>query len=62
MSVSIIYKNFSLKKNIPNLVLFVDEKFNILTLKKHISSKEYSFIADLVKTKDPKKKNTSFRC
>ena len=60
MSVSIIYKNFSLKKNIPNLVLFVDEKFNILTLKKHISSKEYSFIADLVKTKDPKKKILAF--
>ena len=60
MSISIIYKNYSLKKNIPNLVLFVDEKFNILTLKKHISIKEYTFLFDLVKTRDHKKEILAF--
>ena len=40
------------KKNLGNLVLFVDEKFNILSLKKHILSSEYSIISDLIKSQD----------
>ena len=55
MSIKISYKN-NLSKISSNLVLFVDEKFNVLSLKKHISSPEYSFINDLIKTKDNKKK------
>ena len=60
MSVSINYKNSLNKKNGHNLVLFVDEKFNISKLKKHISSSEYSFIADLLKSTDLKKKIVIF--
>ena len=60
MTISINYKNNSSKKNSTNLILFVDEKFNLSTLKKHISSSEYSFISDLVKTKDLKKKIVTF--
>ena len=56
MSISISYNNSFSKKNSTNLVLFVDEKFNISTLKKHIQSNEYRFISDLIKTKDSKKK------
>ena len=56
MSVQITYKNVSAKKNLSNLVLFVDEKFNISILKNNISKSEYSYIADLIKTKDLKKK------
>ena len=50
----------SKKKNSRNKVFFVDEKFNISTLKKHISKSEHSFIQDLLKTRDNKKKILSF--
>ena len=57
MSIAINYKNNQIKKNLLNLVLFVDEKFNILTLKKHILRNEYSFISDLLKVNDLKKRS-----
>ncbi len=60
MSVQISYKNSVSKKNISNLVLFVDEKFNISNLKKHISNSDYNFISDLLKKRDEKKKILSF--
>ena len=60
MSVQITYKNNISNKNAHNLVLFVDEKFNISSLKNYISSSEYSFISDLLKTKDRKKKIANF--
>ena len=60
MTISIIYKNSSIKKNSSNLVLFVDEKFNISHLKKHISISEYSYISDIIKIKNPQKKIVSF--
>ena len=55
MTVQINYKTGSSKKVSSNLVLFVDEKFNINGLKKHISSSEFSYISDLLKTSDLKK-------
>ena len=60
MSVQINYRNTVSKKNKPNLVLFVDEKFNILSLKKHISGSDYNFISDLIKKRDEKKKILAF--
>ena len=60
MSVQINYKNRVQQKNIPNLVLFVDEKFNISSLKKHILSSDYNFISDLIKKRDEKKKILAF--
>ncbi len=60
MSVQIIYKNKISKKNPHNLVLFVDEKFNITSLKKHISSSEFALISDLIKTRDEKNKIVAF--
>ncbi len=60
MSVIINYKNISVKNISPNLILFLDEKFNILPLKKHISSSEHTFIKDLIKTMDTKKQILSF--
>ena len=56
MSVNIIYKNVSFKKNFGNEVLFVDEKFSILSLKKYISVSEFAYISDLLKTNNNKKK------
>ena len=55
MTVQINYKSSSSKKNSSNLVLFVDEKFNISELKKDISNSEFSYISDLLKTSDLKK-------
>jgi leucyl aminopeptidase len=55
MTVKIIYKNSSSKKNLTNLVLFVDENFNISGIKKYISSLEFSYISDLIKNSDLKK-------
>ena len=60
MSINISYKNTLSKANTTNLIFFVDEKYNILHLKKYISSSEYSFILDLIKTKDTKKKILTF--
>ena len=55
MTVHINYKKSNLKKISSNLILFVDEKFNINGLKKQISNSEFSYIADLLKTSDLKK-------
>ena len=55
MSVKINYKNSGLKKPSNNLVLFLDDKFSSKPLKKYISSQEFSYISDLLKTVDPNK-------
>ena len=60
MTITINYKNNVPKKDSFNLVLFVDEKFNISSLKKYVLSSEYSYIFDLLKTNDLKKKIISF--
>ena len=60
MNIKINFKNRVFNKSLGNLILFVDEKFNISSLKKFISSSEYSYILDLIKTKDLKKKIISF--
>ena len=52
MSIKINYKNSTLKNPSNNQVLFVDERFNINPLKKHLSNFEYSYINDLLKTSD----------
>ncbi len=56
MSIKINYKNIISKKNTANLVFFVDEKFNTSVLKKYISNFELSYISDLLKNCDLKKK------
>ena len=60
MAVQINYKSSSPKKKSNNIVLFVDETFNISNLKKHLSSSEHSFIKDLQKVKENKKKIISY--
>ena len=60
MNIKINFKNRVFDKSSGNLILFVDEKFNISSLKKHISSSEYTYIFDLLKTKDLKKKIITF--
>jgi leucyl aminopeptidase len=55
MTVQINYKSSSSKKVSSNLVLFVDEKFNISGLKKYILNSDFSYILDLIKNSDLKK-------
>jgi len=55
MTVRINYNNSNSNKASSNLVLFVDERFNISGLKKHFSNSEFSYISDLLKNADLKK-------
>ena len=55
MTVQVLYKNNISQKSLANLVLFVDENFNINGLKKNILDNELSYISDLLKTCDLKK-------
>ena len=55
MTIKINYSNKVSSKSSGNLVLFTDEKFNIINLKKYTSNTEFSYIKDLLKTSDLKK-------
>ena len=52
MSIQINYNSSGSKNTSNNLILFVDEKFNIGPLKKYISTSEFSYIKELLKTSD----------
>ena len=60
MTIQINYKNNNPIKTSSNLVLFVDEKFNIGAIKKYISNNELAYISDLLKNSDLKKDLLSF--
>ncbi|MDA7478288.1 leucyl aminopeptidase [Candidatus Pelagibacter ubique] len=60
MSIKINYKNIISTKSTINLVLFVNENFNIKDIKKYISNSEFSYIADLLKNSDLKKDTLFF--
>ncbi|WP_020169222.1 leucyl aminopeptidase [Candidatus Pelagibacter communis] len=60
MSIKINYKNIIFTKSTINLVLFVNENFNIKDIKKYISNSEFSYIADLLKNSDLKKDTLFF--
>ena len=55
MSIKINFKNNDLNKSSANTVLFVDENFNISSLKKYLSNLEFSYVSDLLKNSDLKK-------
>ena len=56
MSVKINYLNKKINKFSSNYVLFTDEKFDIKSIKKNLSNSELSYISELLKTSDLKKK------
>ena len=60
MNIKVNFKNQGLTKSNANLILFADEKFNITGLKKYISNSEYSYISDILKKKDTKKRIVTF--
>ncbi len=53
MTVKILYKNKDISNN---HVLFVEENYNINTIKKHISNTDFSYIKEILKNNDLKKK------
>ncbi len=55
MSIKINYIKKKIKKSASNIVLFTNDKFNISAIKKNLSSSEFSYINDLLKTSDLKK-------
>ena len=61
MTLHINYKNIISKKNIPNLILFTDEKFNIESLKQYFLKNEFFYISDLLKKSDLKKELLFFQ-
>ena len=56
MSIKIRYTNKTLVKPSSNTVFFSNEKFNINSLKKYLSKYEFSYISDLLKSSDLKKR------
>ena len=60
MSLLLNYKNVVSNKNGANIIYLVDEKFNILSLKKYTNNSEYSFLTDLLKTSDTNKEILNF--
>jgi len=60
MTLKISYSKKINLKNSRNLVLFCNEKFNLTNLKTFLSSSEYNFVSDLIKTINKKKKFFDF--
>ena len=60
MGVQISYNKNFLPKNSLIKVFFIDEKYKVSSIKKHLSDKEFNCISDLLKSKDIKKKILSF--
>ena len=56
MSIQIIYSKKILNKTKSNLVLFSDDKFNVKSLSNYLSKSELTYIHDLLKTSNLKKK------
>ena len=46
MTIKINYKNNISTKSATNLILFIDENFNINSLKKYLSNDEFYYIDD----------------
>ncbi len=60
MSIDVSYKKNLLKKNINNLIFFVDEKYNLSNLGKYFSKSEFKVLNDLVKSQNQSKKIINF--
>ena len=56
MPVKINYIKNKINKPSSNIVFFSDEKFNMSSLRKHLTNAEFSYIKDLIKNGDLKKK------
>jgi len=55
MSIKISYSNKLNSKLSHNIVLFVNDKYNLQNIKKYITNSEFSYISDILKSGDLKK-------
>ncbi len=60
MSVNIVYKNIKINKPIANSIFFIDDKHDLTNIKKNISNNDFSYVTDLIKNIDNKKKILCF--
>ncbi len=60
MTIKINYLKKTNAKSTGNTVLFTDEKFSTNGLKKNLSNSDFSYINDLLKSNDRKKKIIRF--
>ena len=56
MTIKINYLKKTTTKSTGNIILFTDEKFSTNGLKKNLSNSEFTYINDLLKSNDQKKK------
>ena len=61
MSIKISYSNKIIKSSTANTVLFSKDKFSLSGFKSYLSNNEFSYINDLLKNSDLKKKLACFR-
>ena len=57
MQLNLIYSKKTTTKSDNNLILFCNEKLNISRLKKNVSNSEFTYINELLKNIEKKKKN-----
>ena len=55
MTIKIDYLSKANDKITANTVLFVDDKYNINNIKKHVTNSDFDYIKDLLKNSDLKK-------
>ena len=55
MSIEISYSKKTISSTSANLILFTNDKFNTSNLKRHLSSSDFAYINDILKTSDLKK-------
>ena len=60
MTIKINYLKKTTTKSTGNIILFTDEKFSTNGLKKNLSNSEFTYINDLLKSNDKKKKIICF--
>ena len=60
MTININYKINNTNNISSNLVLFSNDKFDTKELNRYLSKSEFSYISDLLKTSDLKKKYVRF--
>ena len=56
MKISISYSKNAVKQTAGSQVFFSNEKYNIVNLKKNLSSLEFNYVNELLKTSDKSKK------
>ena len=60
MSIEISYSKKTISGTSANLILFTNDRFNTNNLKKYLSGSDFTYINEILKTSDLKKKSICF--